>query len=536
MILFIADYFDTLGGAEQNDSVLLEHLQNKFEVKTMLSHEVTTSNISEAQFLIIGNFTGLKRDVLNYITDNKSYIIYEHDHKYVSTRDPSRFKDFKIPQSQLINGAFYESAKKIICLGTKQVDIIRENLNIDDSCVSIGTSLWSTKRLDLIEELSKASVKSPKAAISRSNNPIKNTDKSIKYCQSKSMDYDLISSPNPEEFLSTLAKYESLVFFPGVLESLCRLVVEAKMLGCNIITTPRLLGAAYEDWFQLKGPELIGVIRDKVKNALALFCDIVEKNTETKEDIIDDQQLPRGEITAILTCYRRPEYLKEQVESLREQTAKPREIWLWVNSHEDNEGYDFSDLNVDKIFHNDFNWKFHGRFAAAQLCRTKFVALFDDDTIPGPRWFENCLVHNEKNPGLYGGVGVILGEKRYYGHQRVGWSNPNESLVEVDLVGHAWFIEKKNLQYMWREEPFTWENGEDIQLSYLCKKYGNIKTYVPPHPTSNTDFFSSLKGMKYGVDEKATSRPSNHKVFYNERDAQVATYIDSGWKTVRGID
>ena len=161
--------------------------------------------------------------------------------------------------------------------------------------------------------------------------------------------------------------------------------------------------------------------------------------------------------------------------------------------------------------------------------------MFDDDTIPGKKWIYNCREHIETNPGIYGGVGVILNDKKYYGHTRVGWSNPNETLQEVDLVGHAWFFEKSNLQYMWREEPFTWENGEDIQLSYLCKKYGDLKTYVPPHPASDIEMFSSLKGMKYGVDSKATSRPENHTVFYNERDAQVASYIDSGWKTVKGI-
>ena len=89
---------------------------------------------------------------------------------------------------------------------------------------------------------------------------------------------------------------------------------------------------------------------------------------------------------------------------------------------------------------------------------------------------------------------------------------------------------------MWREEPYTWENGEDIQFSYLCKKYGNIKTYVPEHPLENRDKFSSLKGIEYGVDDKATSHPSNHEIFYSERDQQVKSYISSGWKTVKELE
>jgi hypothetical protein len=38
--------------------------------------------------IIIGNFIWLAKEVKDYITENYSYIIYEHDHKYLKTRDP----------------------------------------------------------------------------------------------------------------------------------------------------------------------------------------------------------------------------------------------------------------------------------------------------------------------------------------------------------------------------------------------------------------------------------------------------------------
>jgi len=526
VIAFIADFFESHipGGAERNDAVLLAHLKSKYDIKELLCRECTIKDISDCNFIIVGNFVQLPEDVKQYIMHKKKYVIYEHDHKYVKTRDPSKFKDFMIPKSQLVNEGFYRSAYKIVCLGIKQVEIINNCFGFEEGkCVSIGTSLWSESSLDIIKDLS-YSEKIEKVAIVDYQNPIKNTKKAIAFCESKGIEYDLISSDDPKSFLKILSHYKSLIFFPGVLESLCRLVVEAKMLGCEIITTPKTLGASYEDWFELKGPELVEVIRSNVRSALILF-----------EELIDNSKQENGEVTAILTCYRRPEYLREQIQALKLQTDPPKEIWVWVNHHEDNKENDFSTLEVDRVFKNDFNWKFHGRFAAAQLCRTKYVALFDDDTIPGSKWFENCKENIKQNPGIYGGVGVILNEKRYYGHTRVGWSNPNEKIQEVDLVGHAWFFEKSSLQHMWREEPFTWENGEDIQLSYLCKKYGNLKTYVPPHPLNDVEKFSSLKGMKYGVDSKATSRPENHTIFYNERDAQVANYINNGWKTVKDI-
>jgi hypothetical protein len=101
------------------------------------------------------------------------------------------------------------------------------------------------------------------------------------------------------------------------------------------------------------------------------------------------------------------------------------------------------------------------------------------------------------------------------------------------LVGHAWFFKRDWLQYLWREKPFMWDNGEDIQFSYLAQKYGNIDTYVPPHPKNDPTKSSSLKGYEYGVDSKATSTPENHKIFYPQRDACVRNAIANGWKTVR---
>ena len=97
------------------------------------------------------------------------------------------------------------------------------------------------------------------------------------------------------------------------------------------------------------------------------------------------------------------------------------------------------------------------------------------------------------------------------------------------MVGHAWFIPRSSVMDLWREIPYCWDNGEDIQLSYLSQKYSAIKTYVPPHPLDKPQMHSSTKGMEYGVDTKATSRPTNHQVFYSERDNCVRNAIDNGW-------
>jgi hypothetical protein len=69
----------------------------------------------------------------------------------------------------------------------------------------------------------------------------------------------LIPASGYYDFLTKLGNNKKLVFFPKTPETLSRVVVEARMAGMSV-TTNNLVGATKEDWFSLKGEELIEVI------------------------------------------------------------------------------------------------------------------------------------------------------------------------------------------------------------------------------------------------------------------------------------
>lgn len=239
-------------------------------------------------------------------------------------------------------------------------------------------------------------------------------------------------------------------------------------------------------------------------------------------------------ITVILNCYKRPQYLQEQIEAIRSQTILTEDILVWSNKPEDQNQQDLSHLGVKTIMCNH-NFKFHGRFTLGLLAKTKYVAFFDDDTIPGNKWFENCINTIEQGQdGILGTTGVYLLGDNYNYNTKFGWNGKNNpSTTEVDLVGHAWFMKKDYLRYLWYEDPVSWNNGEDMQLSYQAQKYGNIKTYVPPHPPEDTSIWGSLPktGVKYGSDKAASwIHNSDHG---NLRDEIVQEQIKRGWKLCR---
>jgi|TARA_R110002020_G_scaffold342178_4_gene556696 hypothetical protein len=266
-IAFLADFFveDGInGGGELNNEELIKLLINKGnDVKKYHTQGLTINNLPDKKTkLIIANFIGLSQEVKDYVKDNYSYIIYEHDHKYLKTRDPSTFKNYKAPEDQIINKQFYKNAEAVICQSKLHMRVVERNLCLDN-IVSVSGNLWSKDLLDYLEEISiTQEEKYEVCSIMYSNIPNKNVEESILYCKVNGLKSEKIMPCSHKEFLTKLNKNKTLVFFPKTLETLSRIVVEARMLNCRVITN-RNIGATSEDWFKLKGQPLIDEMREK---------------------------------------------------------------------------------------------------------------------------------------------------------------------------------------------------------------------------------------------------------------------------------
>jgi GT2 family glycosyltransferase len=214
-------------------------------------------------------------------------------------------------------------------------------------------------------------------------------------------------------------------------------------------------------------------------------------------------------ITAIINGYRRYSTLEEQYNSISKQTAKPVDIMFWQNYHQD--CYDeFSKEIISKCKSSicNYNLGVWARFAYALNAKTKYICIFDDDTIPGVKWFENCLETIKTHRGLLGTRGIIFPNANSYHHSHgIGWETANEQTVRVDIVGHCWFFEREWLAAYWAEmpPPEYFFAGEDMHFSYAIQKHYGLHTYVPPHPSNDKRLWGSLKAVEYGNGKEATS-------------------------------
>ena len=275
-IAFLQDFFDNeiIGGAEKNDSVLLSHLC-QLGMQVIPVHTYMVDSVIECyDFFIVSNFTRLSQQAKLYLMQKQNYIIYEHDHKYVTNRNPAAFKDFVVPKNMIVNGDFYSSARKVFVLSKICKEVIEANLQIDN-VHNIACSLWSKEEMSTIREIGCTSGKSKEYGILQSNNPVKGTSQAEQYCAKNNILPSMIGSPDYVKFLLSLSLCETFIFFPQVLETFSRVCAEAKMLDCEVITTPKLVGFFSEDFSSLSGAPLIDKISDNVGAALIKFEEVI---------------------------------------------------------------------------------------------------------------------------------------------------------------------------------------------------------------------------------------------------------------------
>ena len=320
-ILFIADFFlsdGILGGAELYNENLLRYLCNKYRVQKINSHNVTKEVVfkNKNNFFIISNFMNLSQVAKNKIQDlNIEYVILEHDHKYVSTNDPSKFVNMLAPRNKIINFDFFHKAKAVLCQSKIHSETLQKNLLLD-TVVNLSCNLWSDEQIDLLVKNSN-NQKKHKFAYLESTNKNKGTPAAKFYCKKNSIDALAIKHMPQDKFYNTLSQVENLIFFPQWLESFNRLAVEAKLLGCKIITN-KLLGVSSEAWFRNSTPlELPSILKDKRAKVFDTFDKIIN---DQKIDSLFIENISIPKISIITSLYKGSKFIDNFMKNIVSQT------------------------------------------------------------------------------------------------------------------------------------------------------------------------------------------------------------------------
>ena len=236
------------GGSEWVNQVLIEQLGLEFE------YSQNVQSFDSNTFYIISNISLMNPSLVRQIP-NLNYIIIENDYKICPSRHPWRYPDNIIPLSDRINYDLYSNAKAVFVQTTDHMNVYLKN-DVKANFINLECSIWSDSDIKLLNELSE-------------KNKIKNGS------ENKLLFSIIKETNNRVEFLENLSKCEGLVFYPLARETFCRLVVEAKCMELNVITSKNY-GASLEPWFdQLSGKSLISFLETKTKENINKIKDYI---------------------------------------------------------------------------------------------------------------------------------------------------------------------------------------------------------------------------------------------------------------------
>lgn len=318
MIYFVADFFldEVMGGAEACNEVIFESIAKDKQITKIKSEKINLDflqkNINDN--FLIANFRLLSEESKLFIQDKlkNKYIIIEHDHKYLTKSSPSEYPFFLIPEDNLINIEFYKNAKAVLAQSKLHSEVIQKNLLLEN-LVNLSGNCWTAEDIRVLRKKIN-NKKEIKYGILESNNPIKGMNNSIQYCKNKGLEYKLIKFQDYNNFIDELSRIETLIFFPQSLETLSRVAIEAKILGCKILTN-KLLSVASEGFFQKNPEDILNYLEESSSRIPNIILDIFNGNTKY---FLPKINFPK--ITLGLTIYDADKYIKKYMEDIVKQT------------------------------------------------------------------------------------------------------------------------------------------------------------------------------------------------------------------------
>jgi hypothetical protein len=275
--VFVADMFAEhySGGAELTLDAIMEKCPGKFfKIRSQLVTEDLIEQGKDKKW-ILGNFTGMSKDLLTLIATTLNYSIIECDYKYCLYRSSHLHKlqtgkecdCHKTDVGRFIKGLF-KRAQSVHFMSNGQMNVYKKLFPHMSSWAEgklvVQGSTFTTSTLEKLKNLSeKYQVKNGKYFIQGGGTTswIKNTQGCVQYCEKNKILYDVVGGLKPEEFLKILAQYQGIIFFPLGYDTNPRITIEAKLLSLDLILNDNVQ-QKNDDWFNLPENELLDYLHE----------------------------------------------------------------------------------------------------------------------------------------------------------------------------------------------------------------------------------------------------------------------------------
>lgn len=249
--------------------------------------------------------------------------------------------------------------------------------------------------------------------------------------------------------------------------------------------------------------------------------------------------------SAIITLWKRKEYLKEQIEAIYNQSIVPNEVIIIINENHISESSVRAIVGSNvKIVCSDIN-SLYTRFTLAYIAEGEYISVFDDDIIPGKYWIANAIRACRSYNALIGPQGRIYnttGKKNFFKIISPDIEDKTDTIscadtdIYCDWVCNSYLFKREWIGAILGQLRYkdSYKTFDDIQLATSLFINKGIRCVTPMQPPFAKELHGSLK-MAYGSDDFAVWK-TNSEAHFAERKQYLEILLRQGYIPVQQRD
>lgn len=257
-VVFVADLFreEYAGGGELTTDALLK--STPYKTHCIKSSDLNINLIQQGvqKTWVFFNFRSMDHNLIPAIIQNLYYYVVEYDYKFcqyrsleLHLRQESQECDCHEQQIGKIISTFYTGANHLFYMSKNQRDIHLERFPHLANNSSVLSSIFDVRDLEQIESLRKARQgDNGKWAVVDGNSWIKGVQEISDLLEKMNEPFELVGGLSYSDMIRTLSEYKGLAARPLGHDTCPRLVIEAKLLGLELMLNENVQHKD-EEWF-----------------------------------------------------------------------------------------------------------------------------------------------------------------------------------------------------------------------------------------------------------------------------------------------
>jgi hypothetical protein len=227
---------------------------------------------NKEKYWVFGNFANLDFKLLSLIATELNYSVLEYDYKFCKFRSVEKHEFVEKTTCNCHNTQlakmiemFFGSAKKVWWMSKNQLEFQASKIpNLIKFNNEILSSVFDEKTLKIISKIKNNNSNRDGALIFDSNNWLKGTKESLDWCRVNNKKFTLIKNVSYDDMLNIMRSHQTLVFLPNAKDTCPRMVIEAKLLGCELILNNNVQHQN-EAWFNESYENIMNYLKSRTK-------------------------------------------------------------------------------------------------------------------------------------------------------------------------------------------------------------------------------------------------------------------------------